>query len=453
MDKSIIIWAWEAWTQLKNLLINRWEHFLWFLDDNSNNKDVIWRISDLKTIIENNKINRIFFAIASFENTELLTKISEIASRHNITLKVIPSLIDIVDWNVDFNKIRKVEIEDLLWRPVNKSSIKRIHSFIKWKNILVTWAWWTIWWELVKQLSYYWAKKIIWIDNSEIAIFNIANKLSNHDNLAFLIRDIKNKKSLNEIFQEEKIDIVFNAAAYKHVYLMELNSQEAITNNVIWLKNIIEVSIENNVKHFCQISTDKAVNPTNIMWATKRLWELILQYYSSKFKNININSVRFGNVLWSSWSVLTIFKEQIEKWENLTVTDENVTRFFMSIEEAVNLVITSVTLNDKWKIYVLDMWEAVKIIDLASQYIKLSWVKNIWIDIIWLKPWEKLYEELILDNSKDKKTNIEKLFITEDKWNINNLLEKIDDLSIINNKKKLIVEIKNIIPEFKHIER
>ena len=125
----------------------------------------------------------------------------------------------------------------------------------------------------------------------------------------------------------------------------------------------------------------------------------------------------------------------------------------MSIEEAVNLVITSVTLNDKWKIYVLDMWEAVKIIDLASQYIKLSWVKNIWIDIIWLKPWEKLYEELILDNSKDKKTNIEKLFITEDKWNINNLLEKIDDLSIINNKKKLIVEIKNIIPEFKHIER
>jgi FlaA1/EpsC-like NDP-sugar epimerase len=234
---------------------------------------------------------------------------------------------------------------------------------------------------------------------------------------------------------------------------MELNSQEAITNNVIWLKNIIEVSIENNVKHFCQISTDKAVNPTNIMWATKRLWELILQYYSSKFKNININSVRFGNVLWSSWSVLTIFKEQIEKWENLTVTDENVTRFFMSIEEAVNLVITSVTLNDKWKIYVLDMWEAVKIIDLASQYIKLSWVKNIWIDIIWLKPWEKLYEELILDNSKDKKTNIEKLFITEDKWNINNLLEKIDDLSIINNKKKLIVEIKNIIPEFKHIER
>lgn len=270
------------------------------------------------------------------------------------------------------------------------------------------------------------------------------------DKLFFHIKNIKDKEWLDYIFKKYNPNIVFNAAAYKHVYQMELNPDEAIKNNVFWLKNIIEVAIENNVEQFCQISTDKAVNPTNIMWASKRIWELLIQYYSKIQNKTKLNAVRFWNVLWSSWSVLTIFEEQIRNWKDLTVTDKNIIRYFMSIEEAVNLVITSTTLKENWKIFVLDMWEPIKIYDLARKFIELSNAKWIWIKTIWLKPWEKMYEELILEKNKDLKTIIDKVYITEDKGNYKNILEKINKL-VLYNRESIIKEIKNIIPEFSYI--
>jgi FlaA1/EpsC-like NDP-sugar epimerase len=457
MKNSIIIWAWEAWKQLYNLIKIK-ENIIGFFDDFQKWEKILWKTDDCLWFCKKNKIDKIYFAIPSLENKEILDKLIKYAKHNNIEFKIIPSILDIINWEVKTDYIRNVKFEDLLFRPIRKTNINRNIDFLKWKVVLITWAAWTIWSELVKQCLYYWAKKVIWIDHSEIWIFNQMKQYwlltwennKYKDKIFFHIKSIRDLKWLDYIFKKYSPEIVFNAAAYKHVYQMELNPDEAIKTDIFWLKNIIEVSIQNNVKNFCQISTDKAVNPTNIMWASKRIWELLIQYYSEKQSKTKLSAVRFGNVLWSSWSVLTIFDEQIKKWKDITVTDKNIIRYFMSIEEAVNLVITSVTLEQNWKIFVLDMWEPIKIYDLAKKYLELSNAKWIWIKIIWLKPWEKLYEELILDKNNDKKTIIDKVYITEDKWNYKNILVDIEKLDNIFNKIEILKKIKNIIPEFNH---
>lgn len=460
MKKSIIIWAWEAWKQLYNLIKNK-ENVIGFFDDFKLWNDILWKTNDVIGCCNKNEIDKIYFAIPSLENKEILNDLIKYSRKNNIILKILPSILDIIEWEVKINYIRNIKFEDLLFRPIRKSNIDRDVVFLQWKVVLITWAAWTIWSELVKQCLFYWAKKVIWIDHSEIWIFNQMKEYwlltwswdSYKDNLSFHIKSIRDKEGLDYIFKKYKPQVVFNAAAYKHVYQMEINPDEAVKTDIVWLQNIIEVSIENNVENFCQISTDKAVNPTNIMWASKRIGELLIHYYSSKQDKMSLNAVRFWNVLWSSWSVLTIFEDQIKKWENITVTDIDITRYFMSIEEAVNLVITSTTLKYKGKIFVLDMWNPIKIYDLANKFIELSNAKWIWINIIWLKPWEKLYEELILDKNTDIKTIIDKIFITEDKWNFNDLLDNIKFLENIYDKKVIIDIFNKILPEFNHIDR
>jgi len=461
MKKNVlIIWAWEAWKKLYNLIISK-ENVIWFLDDFKIWEKIIWKINNYLDVCNNNNINKIYFAIPSIENSNILNEIILFSNKSNIDFKILPSMIDILDWKVKIDYIRDVKFEDLLFRPVRQNNFNIAKNNIIWKKILVTWAAWSIWTELVKQLLFYWAKKVIWLDHSEIWIFNqmknywlINWEWSKYSNKLFLhIKSIRDKDWLDHIFKKYKPDMVFNAAAYKHVYQMELNPDEAIKTDIIWLKNVIDVSINNDVKYFCQISTDKAVNPTNIMWASKRIWELLIHHYSESQDNMKLNAVRFWNVLGSSWSVLTIFAEQIKKWKDITVTHKDIVRYFMSIEEAVNLVIISTTLNKNWNIFVLDMWDPIRIYDLAKKFIKLSNANWIDIKIIWLKVGEKLYEELILDKSKDLQTNIEKIFITEDKWNNKNILEKIEKLSHLYDKPLILSEFKNIISEFDHIDR
>ena len=457
MKNVIIIWAWEAGQQLYNIIKDK-ENVIGFFDDFQKWEKILWKTNDCLNFCNKERLYKIYFAIPSLENKEILNNLIKFSKKNNIEFKIIPSILDVINWEVKIDYIRDVQFEDLLFRPIRKTNIDRNIKFLRWKIILITWAAWTIWSELVKQCLYYWAKKVIWIDHSEIWIFNQMKKYwlltwewnQYKDKLFFHIKSIRDKKWLDYIFKKYSPEIVFNAAAYKHVYQMELNPDEAIKTDIIWLKNVIEVSIENNVKNFCQISTDKAVNPTNIMWASKRVWELLIQYYSEIQKQTKLSAVRFGNVLGSSWSVLTIFEEQIKSWKDITVTDKNIIRYFMSIEEAVNLVITSITLKQNWKIFVLDMWEPIKIYNLAKKYIELSNAKWIWIKIIWLKPWEKLFEELILDKDNDKKTIIDKIYITEDKWNYKTILKDIEKLNNKYKKEEIVKLMKNIIPEFNH---
>lgn len=456
MKKSIIIGAWEAWQQLFDIIKDK-ENIIGFFDDFQTWDNILWKNKDIIDYCNKNKVKKIYFAIPSLENKDFLDKLIQFTKKNDIKFKILPSTLDIIKWEVKIDYLRNVKFEDLLFRPIIKSNIDRNVSFLKWKTILITWAAWTIWWELIKQSLSYWAKKVIWIDHSEIGIFNKMKEYwlleNSNEKIIFHIKSIRDKDWLDYIMSKYKPDIIFNTAAYKHVYQMELNPDEAVKTDIFGLKNVIEVAIKNNIKYFCQISTDKAVNPTNIMWTSKRIWELLIQYYSDKEKNIKFNSVRFGNVLWSSGSVLTLFEEQIKKWEDITVTDKNIIRYFMSIEEAVNLVITSNTLKQDWKIFVLDMWEPIKIYDLAKKFIKLSNAKWIWIKIIGLKTWEKLYEELIINKDLDKITIIDKIYITEDKWNYENILNEIESLNNEYNKDNILKIFKTIVPEFRHINR
>lgn len=455
--KVIIIWAWEAWRKLYDLVYEK-EEVLGYLDDYKEWENIIWKILDYVRVCENYWVEKIYYAIPSVENSDVLNQIITFSNESKIELKILPSMIDILDWTVKISYIRDIKFEDLLFRPVRKSNFNIAKSNIDWKVILVTWSAWSIWSELVKQLLFYWAKKVIWIDHSELWIFNQMKSYwliywdnKDYDWKLFLhIKSIRDKEGLNYIFSKYKPEIVFNAAAYKHVYQMEINPDEAVKTDIIWLKNVIEASINNWVKEFCQISTDKAVNPTNVMWASKRIWELLIHYYSWIQDKMKINAVRFWNVLWSSWSVLTIFSEQIKNWKDITVTHKDIVRYFMSIEEAVNLVIVTTTLNENWKIFVLDMGEPVRIYDLAEKYLKLSNAKWIGIKIIWLKPWEKLFEELILDKTKDSKTIIDKIYITEDRWDCDNIVDRVNNLNNIFDKQIILDEFKSIIWEFNH---
>ncbi len=457
MEKSIIIWAWDAWQQLY-LLISQKEKILGFFDDFEKGPNILGSVLDSIEYCKQNKIDKVYFAIPSLENKLILSKVIKFSRKNDLKLLILPSVLDIIEWEVKTDYLRSVEFEDLLFRPIRKSNIDKNKEFFEWKTVMISGAAWTIWSELVKQSLRYWAKFVVWFDHSEIWVFDqmknfwlLTWEWSEFDGkLALHIKSIRDKPGIDFLFKKYKPDIVFNAAAYKHVYQMEINPDEAIKTDIVWLKNIIEISIKNDVENFCQISTDKAVNPTNIMWASKRIWELLIHYYSEHQDKMKLNAVRFWNVLWSSGSVLTIFKKQIELWNNITVTHKDIVRYFMSIEEAVNLVITTTTLKEKWKIFVLDMWDPVNIYNLAKRYIKLSNAKGIGINIIWLKPWEKLYEELILDKEQDYRTVIDKIFITEDKWKYENILQEIDKFKNDFDIKSILKKMKNILPEFQH---
>ncbi|MFK7780215.1 MAG: polysaccharide biosynthesis protein [Candidatus Gracilibacteria bacterium] len=450
MKNILIIGHGVAGKQLEKILLDKGYLIRGFLDDNISGDSVIGKIDDLEKILGNNDINDVYFSIPSYEDKTKIFFLRQICNIRNIGFKIIPGLVEIIDDEVDINFLRDVKIDDLLGRPINKTNAVRIKEFVKGKTILVTGAGGTIGSELVKQLSIYGANKVIGIDHSEISIFELNKKFEKNHNTKLYIRTLKDIDGLQNVFSKHNIDTVFNAAAYKHVHLMEENPSEAVKNNIIGLKNLIDVSIKNNVENFCQISTDKAVNPTNIMGATKRIGELLLHYYSERHIETKFVAVRFGNVLGSSGSVLTIFEEQIKKGLSLTVTSKDIIRYFMTLAEAVNLVISSVTLNETGKIFILDMGDPVRIYDLAKQYIELSGAIGTGIDIIGLKTGEKLYEELILDKDHDKGTLINKVYVTEDNGNIKNLLINISNLSKAKTKKEILSLLKDIIPEFNH---
>ena len=274
--------------------------------------------------------------------------------------------------------------------------------------------------------------------------------------MAVEIASIRDSVKLEQLFSRENIDIVFHAAAHKHVPLMETNPEEAVKNNVIGTLNVVKMADKYNVKRFVQISTDKAVNPTNIMGATKRICEMIVQTMNEVSKTEFV-AVRFGNVLGSNGSVIPLFKEQIKNGGPVTVTHPDIIRFFMTIPEAVSLVLTAGSIAKGGEIFVLDMGEPVKIKELAENLIRLSGYipgKDIQIEYTGLRPGEKLYEEILLDEEGIQKTDNEKIFIGEpiktDRKKLASTLEKLRKAARDNNKPEIENLIKDIVPTFKH---
>jgi len=378
---------------------------------------VLGNTSQIPQIAQKNRVNEAIITIANASSKDI-RRITEICESASIKVKIIPGIFELLDDKIKINKIRDVNIDDLLGRSVVhfENNVTEIHGKFREKRILVTGAGGSIGSELCRQLAVLWPKQLILLDKDENSIFDIHNELKvGHDNIKItpVIADIRHDNRLRTIFERFHPQVVFHAAAHKHVPLMEENITEAVTNNIKGTKNVAEMAHEFGVETFINISTDKAVNPTSVMGATKKIGEIIIQSIA-KDSHTKFSCVRFGNVLGSRGSVVPYFQKQIADGGPVTITHPDIERFFMSISEAVQLIIKAGTLGENGDIFVLDMGTPVKIADLARDLIRLSGFKedDIEVKYIGLRPGEKLYEELLVDKERDKSTEYQKIFIS-----------------------------------------
>ena len=376
---------------------------------------VVGTTYELLKLIPKYEVEQVFLAIPSIDAYNK-NRILNILKEANISIKVMGSGVTVEDGESISKHLKDVSIEDLLGRGEVKLSQGEIRSYLRGKSVLVTGAGGSIGSQIVREIFKFKPSNLILVDVNENALYMLERDLDfershskEYEGVNYIseIVSIREKGALREVFDKYKPEVVFHAAAHKHVPLMERRPQEAIKNNVFGTKNVMDVAIEKDVERFIMISTDKAVNPANAMGASKRLTEIILQSKGNKYKT-KFAAVRFGNVLGSNGSVIPIFKEQIRKGGPITITHRNIIRYFMTIPEAAQLVLQAGYYASEGEIFLLDMGEPVKIIDLATNLIKLSGLepyKDIAIEEIGLRPGEKMYEELSLDYENSEKTD------------------------------------------------
>ena len=395
------------------------------IDDNRKNSvisgiTVVGTTYEILKLIPKYEVEQVFLAIPSISAYNK-NRILNVLKEANVSVKVMSSGVAVEDGESISKHLKDVSIEDLLGRGEVKLSQGEIRSYIKGKSILVTGAGGSIGSQIVREIFKFKPSQLVLVDVNENALYMLERDLDfekshskEYENINYIseIVSIREKEALAEVFDKYKPSVVFHAAAHKHVPLMERRPQEAIKNNVFGTKNVMDVAIEKEVERFIMISTDKAVNPTNAMGASKRLTEIILQSKGNKYKT-KFAAVRFGNVLGSNGSVIPIFKEQIKKGGPITITHRNIIRYFMTIPEAAQLVLQAGYYASEGEIFLLDMGEPVKIIDLATNLIKLSGLepyKDIDIEEIGLRPGEKMYEELSLDYESSEKTDNQMIY-------------------------------------------
>ena len=395
------------------------------IDDNRKNSvisgiTVVGTTYEILKLIPKYEVEQVFLAIPSISAYNK-NRILNVLKEADVSVKVMSSGVAVEDGESISKHLKDVSIEDLLGRGEVKLSQGEIRSYIRGKSILVTGAGGSIGSQIVREIFKFKPSQLVLVDVNENALYMLERDLDfekshskDYDDINYIseIVSIREKEALAEVFDKYKPSVVFHAAAHKHVPLMERRPQEAIKNNVFGTKNVMDVAIEKEVERFIMISTDKAVNPTNAMGASKRLTEIILQSKGNKYKT-KFAAVRFGNVLGSNGSVIPIFKEQIKKGGPITITHRNIIRYFMTIPEAAQLVLQAGYYASEGEIFLLDMGEPVKIIDLATNLIKLSGLepyKDIDIEEIGLRPGEKMYEELSLDYESSEKTDNQMIY-------------------------------------------
>ena len=393
-----------------------------FIDDDEKkigseiyNIKVLGNKDSLEMIVKNEKIEDILLALPSIHSLEIRKIVERVQKLDGVKIKTVPTISEILDNESLASQIRDVRIEDLLGRDeivINDGSIR---GLIEGKIIFVTGGAGSIGSELARQIAKFNPKKLVTLDVNENDTYFLALELKRkYPNLDLVseICNIREKDKLEFLFNKYKPNVVFHAAAHKHVPLMEHNPEEAIKNNIFGTKKVAECADKYGVERMVLISTDKAVNPTNLMGASKRACELVIEHMNKVSKNTKFMAVRFGNVLGSNGSVIPIFKKLISEGKNLTVTHKDITRYFMTIPEAAQLVIEAGAIGKGGEIFILDMGKPVKIYDLAMSMIKLS-NANVGIDIVGLRPGEKLFEELLYDVNSAIKTENKKIFITK----------------------------------------
>ena len=392
-----------------------------FLDDNPNKKGgkvyglkVLGGLEDVEKIVEKNDVSKIIISMPSVEQSKISNILKELNKLKDISVKMLPNVDNLIEEGNLSTQLRNIKLEDLLGREEIKINTKEVFDFIQDKIVFVTGGGGSIGSELINQIAKYNPKKIINIEINENTSYLMELELKRkypYLDYKTEIASVRDLDKLDVLFDKYKPEILFHAAAHKHVPLMENNPEEAIKNNIFGTKNVAECCLKYKLESVVLISTDKAVNPTNVMGATKRVCEMIFQKYSEKDSNTKFMAVRFGNVLGSNGSVIPIFSKLIEEGKNLTLTHKDIIRYFMTIPEAAQLVIEAATIGKGGEILILDMGEPVKIYDLAKNMIKLSG-SNVGIDIVGLRPGEKLFEELLYDVNSSEKTSNNKIFIT-----------------------------------------
>lgn len=442
-------------------------HIVGLIDDNINKVDyaisgkrILGTRYDIPKVCNKYKIDIIFFTISNISSKDR-KEILEICQETQTKVRILPGTADLIENKNLMSNFRDIEIEDLLGRDPIKLDNKKIGDLIEKKVVLITGGGGSIGSEICRQVMKYDPENLVIVDIYENNLYDIEQELKMNypdKNITAIVASVRDKKRLNEIFEEYKPYLVFHAAAHKHVPLMETSPLEAIKNNVFGTYNVVNCADEYNVKRFILISTDKAVNPTNIMGATKRLCEMIVQA-KNKVSKTEYAAVRFGNVLGSNGSVVPLFKKQIASGGPVTVTHKDITRFFMTIPEAVSLVLQAMSYAKGGEIFVLDMGEPVKIYDMAVNLIKLSGLEpNVDVEIKFtgLRPGEKLYEEILMDEEGLQATKHDKIHIAEPmSINMDMIKEKLDKLNNLlettNNEDKEIIKetIKEIVPTFK----
>lgn len=421
---------------------------------------VVGSTSEIPFICEKYDIEVILFAIAVLPMYEK-KRILDICARTNLEVKIVPNIYNLVTSSKPVTEeIRQVEVEDLLGREPIVFETEKYGAYIHGNVVMVTGGGGSIGSELCRQIAKLSPKNLIILDIYENSAYEIQQELirENGQNLNFEVQiaSIRDKVKLDKIFREKNIDVIFHAAAHKHVPLMETNPEEAVKNNIFGTLNLVSMADKYKVKKFVQISTDKAVNPTNVMGATKRVCEMIVQSMD-KISSTSFVAVRFGNVLGSNGSVIPLFKEQIKEGGPVTVTHPDIIRYFMTIPEAVSLVLTAGGLAKGGEIFVLDMGEPVKIKDLAENLIRLSGFipgKDIKIKYTGLRPGEKLYEELLMNEEGMKKTKSKKIYIGKpiefDQAEFNKHLQVLYDYAQNNDEVMVEKTLREIVPTFNH---
>ena len=417
---------------------------------------------DIPEICEREDIEVILFTISQI-NLADKKRILDICAKTHLEVKIIPNVYGLIkDGASVTSKIRQVEVEDLLGREPIVFDTEKYGAYITGQTVLVTGGGGSIGSELCRQIAKLSPKKLIILDIYENNAYEIQQELIRqyHEklNLDTQIASVRDKRKLDYLFSQNKIDVIFHAAAHKHVPLMETTPEEAVKNNVFGTLNLVLLADKYHVKKFVQISTDKAVNPTNIMGASKRICEMIVQTMD-KQSETKFVAVRFGNVLGSNGSVIPLFKEQIREGGPVTVTHPDIIRFFMTIPEAVSLVLTAGGLAKGGEIFILDMGEPVKILTLAENLIRLSGFKpyeDIPIEFTGLRPGEKLYEEILLNEEGMKKTANKKIFIGKpielDTEKFHEKLIELKKVALKNDKDGIDKLIAEIVPTFNHMK-
>ena len=435
-----------------------------FIDDDKqklgtyvNGVKVLGNRNNIVEVAKTKNVDEIIIAIASIKEG-ILKEIIECCKDAHIAVKIMPGVSEMIDGKFSINKIRDVNVEDLLGREAIKLDHDGIADYLSGKTVLVTGGGGSIGSELCRQIAKFKPKQLVIFDIYENNAYDIQNELRRtypELDLVTLIGSVRDRNRLRQVYLKYSPNVVFHAAAHKHVPLMEVSPEEAIKNNVVGTFNVAEFANTFDVEKFVLISTDKAVNPTNIMGATKRMCEMIVQAFN-KVSDTEFVAVRFGNVLGSNGSVIPLFKKQIAAGGPVTLTHKDITRYFMTIPEASQLVLQAGAYAEGGEIFVLDMGKPVRIYDLAENLIKLSGFephKDIKIEVTGLRPGEKLYEELLMNEEGLTETKHKKIFIGKPgDFEISDIAKKTDELLMYaskGSKIRLKKQLKSVVDTFK----